>query len=67
MLTFNPFLTKLHRNQGHPDKPLLEHTKELIEKLESLGITASPLDEDDDWQTDNDEIVFGDDSDVDME
>jgi hypothetical protein len=73
-----PFLTKLHRNQNHPDKPLLEHTKELIEKLDSLGIAASPLDdgdgdgaedEDDDWGTDNDESVDEDgdgDGDVEM-
>ena len=67
-----PFLTKLHRNQDHPDKPLLEHTKELIEKLDSLGIAASPLededgaeDEDDDWGTD-DESVDGD-GDVEMQ
>ena len=60
-------ITKLRRNQ-HPDKPLLEHTKELIEKLDSLGITASPLeaeDEDDEWGTD-DESVDGD-GDVEME
>ena len=71
----HPFLTKLHRNQDHPDKPLLEHTKELIEKLDSLGIAASPLDdgdgaededEDDDWGTDNDESV-DDDGDVEMQ
>jgi len=62
----------LHRNQEHPDEPLLEHTKELIEKLDSLGITASPLDdedgaedEDDEWGTD-DESVDGD-GDVEME
>lgn len=65
-------LPKLHRNQDHPDKPILEHIKELIEKLDSLGIAASPLDdedgaedEDDDWGTD-DEIVDGD-GDVEME
>ena len=55
---------KLHCNQEHPDKPILEHTKELIEKLDSLGITASPSDdedgdEDDEWDTD-DERVDGD-------
>ena len=67
------FFTKLHRNQDHHDKPLLEHTKELIEKLDSLGIAASPLDdrdgaedEDDDWGTDNDESVDGD-GDVEMD
>jgi hypothetical protein len=67
------FLIKLHRHQDHPDKPLLEHTKELIEKLESLGIAASPLDdgdgaedEDDDWESDNDECL-DEDGDVEME
>ena len=51
----------------------MEHTKELIEKLEGLGIAASPLDdgdgaedEDDDWGTDNNESVDGD-GDVEME
>jgi hypothetical protein len=51
----------------------LEHTKELIEKLDSLGIAASPLDdedgdegEDDDWGTDDDKSVDGD-GDVEME
>lgn len=65
------FLTKLHRNQEHPDKPLLEHTKELIEKLDSLGITASPLDdegaEDDEWDTDDDDESVDDDGDIEME
>lgn len=67
------FLIKLHLNQDHPDKPLLEHAKELIQKLDSLGIAASPLDDgdgadddDDDWGTDNDESVDGD-GDVEME
>ena len=66
-------LIKLHLNRDHPDKPLLEHAKELIQKLESLGIATSPLDdgdgaedEDDDWGTDNDESVDGD-GDVEME
>jgi hypothetical protein len=51
----------------------LEHTKELIEKLDSLGIAASPLDdgdgaedEDDDWGIDDDESLDGD-GDVEME
>ena len=64
---------KLHLNQDHPDKPLLEHTKELIQKLDSLGIAAPPLDdgdgaedEDDDWESDNDECL-DEDSDVEME
>jgi len=62
----------LHRNQEHPDKPLLEHIQELIEQLDDLGIAASPLDdeyegdEDDEWATDDDEDV-DEDGDVDME
>ncbi|KAG5643011.1 hypothetical protein DXG03_001749 [Asterophora parasitica] len=34
----------LFTNQEHPDKPLLEHVKELIAKLEALGIAPSPID-----------------------
>ncbi|KAF8905096.1 hypothetical protein CPB84DRAFT_1814317 [Gymnopilus junonius] len=51
----------LHRNQEHPDKPLLEHVKELISKLDSLGIPPSPLEDEDeggedeegDWESDD--------------
>lgn len=32
-------------NQEHPDLPLLEHVSELIEKLEELGVKASPEEE----------------------
>ncbi|KAF8199620.1 hypothetical protein BJ912DRAFT_949700 [Pholiota molesta] len=45
----------LHRNQDHPDKPMLEHVKELIGKLDSLGISASPLEEGADEEGDEDE------------
>ncbi|KIM39823.1 hypothetical protein M413DRAFT_446743 [Hebeloma cylindrosporum] len=45
----------LHRNQEHPDKPLLEHVKELITKLDGLGITASPVNESGDRDEDEDE------------
>jgi hypothetical protein len=38
---------KLHMNEGHPDTPLLEHVKELVEKLDALGIKPSPVGEDD--------------------
>jgi len=34
----------LHANQEHPDKPLLEHTRELIAKLDAQGIQPSPED-----------------------
>ncbi|KAF8149911.1 hypothetical protein B0H34DRAFT_667197 [Crassisporium funariophilum] len=62
----------LHRNEEHPDKPLLEHVKELIGKLDALGITASAVDEDDDgaavdgeWETDEEGSV-DEDGDVEM-
>jgi hypothetical protein len=35
-------------NEGHPDAPLLEHSKELISKLDALGITPSPPEGEDD-------------------
>ncbi|RPD60083.1 TPR-like protein [Lentinus tigrinus ALCF2SS1-7] len=38
----------LHTNQEHPDAPLLEHVRELIAKLELLGIHPSPEGEGDD-------------------
>ncbi|PPQ66214.1 hypothetical protein CVT24_000326 [Panaeolus cyanescens] len=47
----------LHRNQDHPDKPLMEHVQELIAKLEAMGIHPSPMEEgdaagdDDDWES----------------
>ncbi|KAJ7773281.1 hypothetical protein B0H16DRAFT_1511732 [Mycena metata] len=37
----------LHTNEGHPDTPLLEHVKELVAKLDALGIKPSPVGEDD--------------------
>ncbi|KAF7797097.1 hypothetical protein EIP86_008289 [Pleurotus ostreatoroseus] len=59
----------LHVNQEHPDVPLLEHVKELIGKLEALGINSSPDEEDDgeegeegDWE----DVDGSDDSDVEM-
>lgn len=44
---FDLVFAKLHRNQEHPDKPLLEHVRELISKLDSLGIPASSLEDED--------------------
>ncbi|KAH9960847.1 hypothetical protein BC827DRAFT_1260642 [Russula dissimulans] len=35
----------LHINQGHPDIPVREHVKELISKLEELGVKPSPEDD----------------------
>jgi len=60
----------LHVQEEHPDIPLLKHVKELVAKLETLGIRASPPaegggDEDvDDWE-DVEESEDGD-GDVDM-
>ncbi|KAL0061914.1 hypothetical protein AAF712_011198 [Marasmius tenuissimus] len=58
----------LHINEQHPDTPLLDHVKELIGKLEALGIKASPPEEDDgegegDWV---DEDSADEDGDVEM-
>ncbi|KAF9565283.1 TPR-like protein [Agrocybe pediades] len=62
----------LHRNQEHPDKPLLEHVAELIGKLDSLGIKPSAVDAGDeggdgeeDWESDDGSIDG--DGDVDMQ
>jgi tetratricopeptide (TPR) repeat protein len=57
----------LHVNQGHPDLPLREHVKELISRLEELGVKPSPEDDgqdDDDWE--DYEGSDGSDSDVEM-
>ncbi|KAI0303750.1 TPR-like protein [Multifurca ochricompacta] len=43
----------LHVSQSHPDRPILEHAKELILKLERLGIQPSLEDDDqdeEDWE-----------------
>jgi hypothetical protein len=44
---------QLHVNQGHPDIPIREHVKELISKLEVLGVKPSSEDDcqdDEDWE-----------------
>ncbi|KAI0707353.1 TPR-like protein [Earliella scabrosa] len=56
----------LHTNQEHPDAPLLAHVRELISKLESLGIQPSPEGEGDD-DGDGWEDVDGSDDDGDVE
>ncbi|PIL35578.1 hypothetical protein GSI_02306 [Ganoderma sinense ZZ0214-1] len=55
----------LHVTLEHPDAPLLEHTGELIAKLESLGIHPSP-DKDGDDSEEDWEDVDGSDEDVEM-
>ncbi|KAF5377349.1 hypothetical protein D9757_007995 [Collybiopsis confluens] len=59
----------LHVHQEHPDKPLLDHTQELIANLEGLGVKASPPEEDEEEAGEGewvDEDVESDDEDVDM-
>ncbi|KAF5367376.1 hypothetical protein D9758_003692 [Tetrapyrgos nigripes] len=57
----------LHVNEQHPDKPLLDHVRELIGKLDAAGIKASAADEEDndegDWV---DEASEDEDEDVQM-
>ena len=60
----------MHTNEEHPDVPLLEHVKELIAKLDVLGITGSPTDDgdgvgegEDEWEDDSEDG----DGDVEME
>ncbi|KAF8638296.1 hypothetical protein AX17_002316 [Amanita inopinata Kibby_2008] len=58
----------LHTAQDHPDKPLLDHAKELITKLESQGITPSSVEEDEEggeWE--DTEGSEDDDGDVEMQ
>jgi tetratricopeptide (TPR) repeat protein len=58
----------LHTNEEHPDVPLLEHVRELIGKLETLGIMPSLPEEGDsgvlDWEDVEDSE--GEDGDVEM-
>lgn len=56
----------MHANEKHPDTPLLEHVKELIAKLDALGVAASPVEDGDgegegEWEDDSE------DGDVEME
>ncbi|KAJ2914070.1 hypothetical protein MD484_g6335, partial [Candolleomyces efflorescens] len=57
----------LHKNQDHPDKPILEHVQELISNLEALGVKPSPADEGEDggdWEEVDSE---DDDGDIEMQ
>ncbi|KAF4596587.1 hypothetical protein EYR40_007720 [Pleurotus pulmonarius] len=56
----------LHTNQEHPDEPLLDHAKELISKLEALGIQPSPVEEEDPEEGVEWEDVDSEDEDVEM-
>ncbi|KAJ7285007.1 hypothetical protein C8J57DRAFT_1290131 [Mycena rebaudengoi] len=57
----------LHTNEGHPDTPLLEHVKELVTKLEALGILPSPVDEDDGQEGEWEDMDGSEDGDGDVE
>ena len=54
---------QLHINQEHSDAPLLEHVRELLTKLDGMGINSS-LEHEDQWEGWED--VDSDDSDVNM-
>ncbi|KAI0091282.1 hypothetical protein BDY19DRAFT_934916 [Irpex rosettiformis] len=62
----------LHESQEHPDTPLLDHTKELIAKLENMGIQPPSDDDQDDGEGEGEadegewEDVGSDDGDVEM-
>ncbi|KAH9917038.1 uncharacterized protein B0H18DRAFT_1036349 [Fomitopsis serialis] len=57
-----------HVNQEHPDKPLLQHVRELIGKLEALGVQPLSDDDGDDGDADGWQDVEGaEDSDEDVE
>ena len=58
---------QLHINQEHPDKPLLEHVRELIAKLEALGIQPSPEKEGSDEEGGWEDVEGSDDEDGDVE
>lgn len=56
----------LHASEGNPDVPMLAHVKELIDKLQALGVEPSeegPEDDDDGWE----DVDGSDDEDGDVE
>ncbi|KAF7966534.1 hypothetical protein HWV62_38058 [Athelia sp. TMB] len=59
----------LFTNQDHPDTPLLEHAKELASKLRELGITPSPIDDEEEGEEgwEDGDASDEDEGDVDME
>ncbi|KAJ3480648.1 hypothetical protein NLI96_g8193 [Meripilus lineatus] len=58
----------LHLKQEHPDRPLLEHTKELISQLEALGIQPPPDEDEEDGEDGEgwEDVGDSDDEDVEM-
>lgn len=58
---------QLHVNQEHPDRPMLEHVKELCAKLEELGIKPSEDDGADEAQGGWEDVEDVEDSDDDVE
>lgn len=59
--------TQLHTNEGHPDMPLLDHVRELNEKLDALGISASPIADDEGDAVEWEDMDGSEDSDGDVE
>jgi len=57
---------QLHLNEGHPDAPLLEHSKELISRLDALGITPSPPEGEDDASVSDEWECSDSDGDIEM-
>ncbi|EAU85476.1 hypothetical protein CC1G_06377 [Coprinopsis cinerea okayama7 len=58
----------LHRNQDHPDKPIIDHCEELVAKLDSMGIKPSPIEDADEGGEEWEDIGSEDeDGDVEME
>ena len=57
---------QLHEALQHPDDSMLEHTKELITQLNSLGIMHTSADQDEDSGEDDWEDVDESDEDVEM-
>lgn len=57
----------MHKNQEHPDKPILEHVQELIAQLEAAGIEPSPAEDGEEGDGDWEEVESEDeDGDVEM-
>lgn len=57
----------MHRNEEHPDLPLLGHVEELIGKLDALGIASSPLEEGEEGEGNWEDLDGSEDSDGDVE
>lgn len=59
------FWIQLHKSQSDPDTPILEHVQELLGTLDALGITPSPIQDDEEGDGDGWEDA-SDDEDIEM-